>query len=225
MLLQKNKMDTKMHKNQILTALKKISQNYKILLFGFLIIAFLQIQCVGSLSKEYPQKRYYLITADKTQFGKLNKKFHYVRVNKFKISSIYEGKSFVYKQTDVSFDSDYYNEFLVFPVSNITEIFNQWVPEVELGTIPPNIFENEKLHFLSGQVSSLFGDFTDTKNPKAILEIDIYIQRASDSGIIFKKKYKQTTKLEKPQAEDLVKGWNICMTQILLSLEKDIRKL
>jgi len=204
-----------------------LQKNFKLKFFiiKFLIFSIFS-QCVGSLTKEYPQKRYYLITVEEQNFKKSRKKFPYLRVNKFKISNLYEGKNFIYKLSDVRYEADFYSEFLVFPASNITEIFQQWILKTEIGTLPPpTLFENEKLYTLSGQILSLYGNFIDSNNPGAVMELDIYIQRSSDSGVIFKKSYRQIIKIPNTQADELVKGWNQAITNILLELESDLKKV
>ncbi len=200
------------------------SLKLKFFIVKFLIFIF-SLQCVGSFTKEYPQKRYYLITVEEQNFKKSRKKFPYLKVNKFKISNLYEGKNFIYKLSGVRYDADFYSEFLVFPASNITELFQQWILKTEIGTLPPTLFENEKLYTLSGQILSLYGDFIDSNNPAAVMELDIYIQRTSDSGVIFKKNYKQIIKIPNTQADELVKGWNQAITNILLELESDLKKV
>ncbi len=197
----------------------------KQLLLLFILIPFFCLSCFGGLTKEYPSKRYYLITVDTSQFGKLNKKFPYVKINKFKISNLYESKNFIYKNSQVNYESDFYNEFLVFPVSNISEIFSQWADQVELGLISPNTFDNEKLYILSGNVTSLYGDFTNVQKPYAVLGIDVYILRASDNGIVYRGKFEQKVQISKTDPESLVNGWNEGLTNILVILESDLSKL
>lgn len=195
---------------------------FKLLLLS---LALLNLFCFGGLTKEYPSKKYYLITVDTSQFGKLNKKFPYIKVNKFKISNLYESKNFVYKNSVVNYETDFYNEFLVFPVSNISEIFFQWADLIELGVVSPTMFDNEKLYILSGNVFSLYGDFTNLQTPYAVMGIDVYIQRASDMGIVYRKKLEQKIKIPKAEPESLVKGWNEGLTNILIILESELAKL
>lgn len=191
----------------------------------FLVIFLSNFHCFGGLTKEYPSKKYYLIDVDLSKFGNLKKKFPYIKVNKFKISNIYESKNFIYKYSDVGYESDFYHEFLVFPVTNISEVFSRWADRVELGFVSPSIFDNEKLYILSGNIISLYGDFRDSKSPYAILEIDVYIQRASDMGIVYRRKFEQKVKIQKPEPEELVKGWNTGLQKILIDLESDLAKL
>lgn len=186
---------------------------------------FFFLNCFGGLAKEYPSKKYYLITVDNSKFGNLKKKFPYVKVNKFKISSIYDSKNFIYKYSEVGYEADFYNEFLVFPVTNISEVFTRWVDQVDLGLLSPSVFENEKLYILSGNIISLYGDFRDSKTPLAIIEIDVYIQRALDMGIVYRRKFEQKIKIPKPEPEELVKGWNLGLQNILIDLEQELAKL
>jgi hypothetical protein len=175
--------------------------------------------------KKNPEKRSYLISADRQKFTRGKEKFEYIKVNKFKISSYYEGKGFVYKNSEVNVESDFYNEFLTFPVANFQEIFNSWVVDTNIGKLAPGVVAEEKLFYIGGHILSLYGDFSDSKKPAAILDLDIYLQKASDSTIIYKKTYKKVISISSTNPEDLVKGWNVATTEILLELEKDVRKI
>ncbi|MCB1176320.1 MAG: hypothetical protein KDK36_01965 [Leptospiraceae bacterium] len=200
---------------------------YKLIfkLFLILLIASGSLFCTLLPEKKNPEKKNYLIIPDKTKFKKGLKKFDYIKVSKLKISSYYEDKGFVYKYSDVHFESDFYNEFLTFPVANFQEILNTWIVRTEIGELAPNIVPEEKLFHIGGHILSLYGDFSDSKNPKAILEFDIYVQKATDSTIIFKKTYSKSIKMKNSEPEQLVLGWNKAITDILLNFEKDVNKI
>ncbi len=183
------------------------------------------LDCSVLPEKKNPEKKSYLISADRQKFARGKEKFEYIKVNKFKISSYYEGKGFVYKNSDVNVESDFYNEFLTFPVANFQEIFNSWIMDTNIGKLAPGVVAEEKLFYIGGHILSLYGDFSDSKKPAAVLDLDIYLQKASDSTIIYKKTYKKIVSIPNSNPEELVKGWNVGITEILQEFEKDIRKV
>src|SRR4029453_123828 len=73
-----------------------------------------------SLSRPAPVKQMFLIesaappVAAKTQPGTL-------RVRTFNVGSAFRGKAFVYRETDLKYESDFYSEFLVAPAAMLGE--------------------------------------------------------------------------------------------------------
>ncbi|MDX1961091.1 MAG: hypothetical protein SFU98_21155 [Leptospiraceae bacterium] len=185
----------------------------------------LVLNCFNALSKqEYPKKRYFVLEANEKERPKFSNKLGGLKINKFKISPFYDSKLFVYRLTSANYDTDYYNEFMVFPAINVTEIISKWIFDSGIAENQP--FSAEEIPFqLTGSVNSLYGDFRDKKNSFAVLEIEIFLQSAKDKKIVLKKSYKLEKKLKDQTPEELVKGWNSGLTEILLELSSDLNKL
>lgn len=188
-----------------------------------LVFIFFSLECI-SLKKEFPEKKFFIIEPNQSKIIKRNPKIEKLKVNKLRISPFFEGKELVYRKNDVTYETDFYNEFLIFPASNITEQITNWF--ISSGLVKYSLNRTPTLdsfYVLEGTINSLYGDFRDD-TPKAVLEIEFYLLDDA-SKVLFKKAYKTQTTLEKKEPESLVKGWNIGLTKIILKLEKDLRKL
>jgi hypothetical protein len=57
------------------------------------------------------------------------------------------------------------------------------------------------------------------------LEIQFTLQKNNEQESLFKKKYSYEGKLEIISPEEIIKSWNIGLTDILQKFESDIRKI
>ncbi|MEM7181884.1 MAG: hypothetical protein AAF518_13285 [Spirochaetota bacterium] len=181
--------------------------------------------CSLSPQKKFPKKQYYIIEPKYSSSKKSDTKISSIRVVKFRISKLYENKGFVYKKSDVSFDSDFYNEFLISPSQLITERVEDWLLRTGLiGQTASRTRFVEAEYILEGYIHSLYGDFSDKKNPQAVLGIDFYLIDNNNMGVKFSTKLTHKEKLKKAIATELVKGWNRCFSKILLQLTEQLKK-
>ncbi|MCB1191885.1 MAG: hypothetical protein KDK90_15675 [Leptospiraceae bacterium] len=195
-------------------------KNYKLMILLIVLFAF---NCI-SLKKEFPEKKFYIIEPDKTKIVKRANKIDKLKINKLKISPFFEGKELVYRKNDVNYETDFYNEFLIYPASNITEQVITWLISSGFAKYSINRAAGlDSTYILDGNINLLYGDFKSEK-PKAILEIEFYLFDHS-SNVLFKKLYHTETELEKKEPAYLIKGWNLGLTKIILNLEDDLRKV
>ncbi len=154
-----------------------------------LVFAISLTNCVSSISREAPKKRFFSIEADA---GKIKKstavKFSKLRINKLKINSNYEGKEFIYRK-DLDFESDYYNQFLTSPPTNITEQVITWINESRLSEVITNRMSSSDSNLLlEGNINLLYADFSGGKI-YSILEIEFYLSDNAKDQVVFKKVY------------------------------------
>ena len=194
------------------------------LLFIQLVIFLSFNTCGNILKKEFPQKKYFILEPDYSKVIQNSKYFNSIRIVKLKISPFFEGKNFVYRQGDFNYESDFYNEFLVFPSSAFLECITRWLAESNTGEVLSNTIY-EDTYLVSASVDSLYIDFRNEKSPKSILEIQFTLQKNNEQESLFKKKYSYEGKLEIISPEEIIKSWNIGLTDILQKFESDIRKI
>lgn len=195
----------------------------RLLIFSFVLLSFVT-SCV-SITKESPKKRFFSIEADISKIKKNSSpKFAKLRVNKLKITSNYEGKEFIYRK-DLDFESDFYNQFLVSPPTNITEQTINWINESKLSEVITNRLGGSDSNLvLEGNINLLYADFTGGKI-FSILEIEFYLSDNTKDQILFKKVYSKKISSSDKDPVSILKGWNQGLTEILLSLETDLREV
>ncbi len=194
------------------------------LLFILLVIFFSINSCGNILKKDFPQKKYYILEPDYSKIIQNPKYFNSIRVVRIKISPFFEGKNFVYRQGEFNYESDFYNEFLVFPSNAFLECITRWLAESNTGEVLSNTIY-EDTYLISASVDSLYIDFRNEKVPKSILEIQFSLQKNNEQESLFKKKYSYEGKLEIISPEEIIKSWNVGLTDVLHNFENDLRKI
>jgi ABC-type uncharacterized transport system auxiliary subunit len=146
-----------------------------------------------------------------------------VEVSRFRISSNFSSKSLVYKISDVGYEADFYNEFLAFPSANITEESIEWLAESRIfRNVTDTAASADRDLLLEGNITALYGDFTASQEPKAVMAIRFALID-NEGNIEMNKSYSERSKLAAKDATSLIKGFNQCLAEILTSLEKDLK--
>jgi cholesterol transport system auxiliary component len=203
-------------------------KSYFLALFvGTLAVPAFIAGCVG-VERSYPEKRYFALesTDDRGPSQPINGVA--LRVRRFRISPRYEGKSFVYRKSEMSYESDFYNEFLVSPASLFTEAVRQDLASSGLfqHVVDPGS-PLDLTHTLQGTVSELYGDYRDAGAPKAALAMEFLLVRDSSAhpAIVFQKKYRREITIKERSPESLVRGWSEALKQIMIGLRRDLARV
>lgn len=180
--------------------------------------------CVN-FSKEAPKKRFFTIEADASKIKKASSfKFNKLKIQKLKISPNYEGREFVYRR-DLDFESDFYNQFLVSPPTNITEQVVHWINESNLSEVVTNRLSSSDSNLtLDGNINLLYADFSGGKI-HSILEIEFYLSDNMKDRIVFKKVYSKKILATDKEPVSIVRSWNQALTEMLVTLETDLRNI
>jgi uncharacterized lipoprotein YmbA len=183
--------------------------------------------CV-SMERSYPEKRYFALKATDDRGSPQPINGVVLRIRRLRISPRYEGKSFVYRISELNYESDFYNEFLVSPVSLFTE-------EVRQGLANSGLFQHvvdpgsqlDYTHTLEGTVSQLYGDYRDPGSPKAALEMEFLLVGAASThpAIVFQKNYRREVATKNRSPEALVTGWSEDLKQIMADLQGDLARV
>lgn len=193
-----------------------------VFIFTSLAFAISLLGCV-SISKEAPKKRFFTMEADTTKIKKGSAaKFSKLRINKLKINSNYEGKEFIYRK-DLDFESDFYNQFLTSPPTNITEQVITWISESKLSEVITNRISSADANILlEGNINLLYVDFSGGKI-YSVLEIEFYLSDNAKDQVVFKKLYSKKILAPDKEPVSIIRAWNQGLTEILISLESDLR--
>ena len=191
---------------------------------AFILLA-LASGCVG-IEKSYPDKRYFVLEVNRNVNPSNSPGNGVLQIANIRVSPRYEDKGFVYRTSGSSYESDFYNQFLVSPAALLGE-------ELRKGLAQSQIFRHvinassqlEPTHVLEGVVDALYGDFRDPGAPKAVLEMEFFLRKESPSKaeIVTAKRYAKSVAVTGRSPEALVKGWNEALDAILGSLLADLK--
>jgi cholesterol transport system auxiliary component len=171
------------------------------------------------------QRQTFVLNVSRPSGSPLHKIGAVLRIRRFRVLPPYEGERFVYRTGDLTYESDYYNRFLLDPSSMITEEVGQWLVDSGLFRSGVDFAEYEgPTYILEGSVTALYGDYSRGIQPKAALQIEFFLSE-DDSGhltIVFHKRYRREVPLKGMKPQDLVKEWNEALKDILTDLEGDL---
>ncbi len=190
-----------------------------------LLSCLLLFSCV-QLERSYPDKHYFVLDVTSKEQPATGTVKGVLAVSDVSISRRYEGQSFVYRLSETSYESDFYNQFLIAPAALITE-------DVRKTLAQSRIFEHvigaatdlEATYRLQGMVNSLYGDFTDAHAPRAVIEMQFFLTRKTPTGdeILVANRYAKSVPLSARSPDALVKGWDTAVEDILNSLSADLK--
>ena len=202
--------------------MKKLLSN---LWHGAFILLALASGCVG-IERSYPDKRYFVLEVNRNVNPSNSPGNGVLQIANIRVSPRYEDKGFIYRTSGSSYESDFYNQFLVSPAALLGE-------ELRKGLAQSQIFRHvinassqlEPTHVLEGVVDALYGDFRDPGAPKAVLEMEFFLRKesASKADIVAARRYAKSVAVNGRSPEALVKGWNEALDAILSSLVADLR--
>ncbi len=197
-----------------------------ILTFGIFILFSLSIGCVN-LEKSYIEKHYFALDSSPAEDIASPDTGKVITVRRLRVSPKYEGKGLVYRLGELSYESDYYNEFFISPVSMFTE-------EIRKRLAGSGLFKNvvdpssllDSTYILEGAVTTLYGDYRVSTAPKAVMEIQFLLLRETDISpeIVLQRQYQKEEPLNGNTPDALVKSWNTAFNQILTEFENDLKE-
>jgi cholesterol transport system auxiliary component len=197
-----------------------------LLTIGIFILFSLSTGCIN-LERSYIEKRYFILEASSDVNISSPDSNTVLTVRRLRVSAKYEDKGFVYRLKELSYESDFYNEFFISPVSMFTE-------EIRKRLAVSGLFKHvvdpssllDSTYVLEGAVTALYGDYRVSTAPKAVMEIQFLLLQETDSNpkIIFQSQYHKEEPLKGNTPDALVKSWNEALSQILTEFETDLKE-
>jgi cholesterol transport system auxiliary component len=183
----------------------------------------------GCVGRKYVEKGSFALDVPPNGAASSSESDAVLRVRTLRVSPRYEGKSFVYRTSDLAYESDYYNQFFAPPDTMITEEVRDWLGSSGLfKEVVDYTGQVEHTHVLEGEVIDLYGDYSErgSSRSKAVLGIEFRFIHEIDAEpkLIFQKRYRKAVPVASPAPDVLVRGWNDALQKILTELEADLRK-
>jgi hypothetical protein len=146
-------------------------------------------------------------------------------IRSLEVAVPFEGRDFVYRTGDFSYDRDPYAEFMVPPAEALISPICTWwresggfsaVAEAGSAVKPDTLVE---IH-----VVQLYGDFRQAAKPAAVLAMSFVFFDATNGlagNVILQKEYRREIPLKAATATALIDGWNQALAQVLNSAVVD----
>lgn len=192
--------------------------------FGILVVV-VAVSAGCSLKKQSPAKLHYLVEAKRPGEPVAAEARATLRVRNLQMASPFEGRGFVYRNSELGYEADFYHEFLVAPQSMLTEQVRRWLAASgRFRAVLDPASKVDATHSLEGNVNAFYADFRDQGPPKAVLEIHFLLvnDQGASPQIVFQKVYHQDVPAENRSPDALVKAWSNAVAQALAALDRDL---
>ena len=147
-----------------------------------------------------------------------------LRINRFVVAQPFDGRTLVYRISDTRYEADYYNEFLAFPATMLTENVIRHLAASRLyqAVVPMTSSIDSKL-VLEGAVVHLYGDLRSS-GAHAVLGIRFLLARDGGGEILYDRLIERRVAVAARSASALVAGYDAALGQILAELAADLAK-
>ena len=176
----------------------------------------------GACSRPAPVKGMFLLepalppASAKTHPGTL-------RIGTVTVGAPFRGRQFVYREAELKYETDYYNEFLVAPAANVGEAAGRALTAAKVfTTVVPTGTALDPDWVLDVFVGSLYGDGRTVDKPEAVLSM-IFFLRRGDAGVpVWSKAYEKRVPFTTGSASSYVAAQNAALGEILAELARDL---
>jgi len=179
-----------------------------------------------ALSRPSPVKRTFLLDPTLPAAASAAAKPVSIRVGSVSVAAPFRGKQFVFRESDLKFESDFYDEFFVAPAIMFSDATAKALVAAKAfrRVVPFGGASDDGEYTLDGFVSEFYADTRDAAAPAAVITITYYLTPANVIGqnVVWTKEYRQREKVAGVGAEAIARGWNAALTAILAELARDL---
>ena len=181
--------------------------------------------CV-SLAKSFPDKHYYALDVTRQGEPGVPVPGAVLDVRGLVVSPRFEGKELVYRTGETRYESDFYHAWFVSPSAMLTQQVQNWLRHSQLfESVVATSSYLDATHILEGTVTALYGDYRQQGEQKAVVGMHIVLieDNSTRATSLFQRDYHQMVELTETSPDELTRGWNQGLQQILMTLEEDLR--
>jgi hypothetical protein len=177
-----------------------------------------------SLSRPSVARRTFLLEPTPPPMASVQK-LTALRVGLVNVAAPYRGKAFVYRQSELKFEADFYSEFFVSPTAMLSEATARALAAANVfrRTVPPSASDPAD-YVLDGFASELYGDMRDPAKPMAAVAITYYLSpsNALVPNVIWTREYRQRVPAAEATPDAFARAWNVALSAILADLARDL---
>ena len=183
--------------------------------------------CFGFGSKDVVSDdtpRYYMIDVARGNVAVEFAKDRVVRLNPVRVTSLYRGKTLVFRIGENEYRPQPPHQFFAEPSEMFTEQLRRWLEKTGLFSRVVISDDVPADMVLDTAVTALYGEQRDQFSPQAVLEMQFFLMSNDPNNTkpLFQTGLRVDVDIEQSTPENVVKGWKQGLEELFWTLEDDL---
>jgi cholesterol transport system auxiliary component len=191
---------------------------------AFIALAAALASC--SLTRPSPVKHMFLLEPTPPAAVSTAAKPVSIRIGVVNVAAPFRSRQFVFRESDLKFESDFYDEFFVAPAIMVSDATAKALAASNAfrRVVPFGATSDDGDYTLDGFVSELYADMRDAAAPAAVITVTYYLTPtgALEANVVWSREYRQHVRISGAGPEAVARGWNAALSAILADLARDL---
>jgi hypothetical protein len=183
---------------------------FKLRIFSLITVIMLCLLTTGCLTKKYIERNQYLLNINVPKSTEHVSTKSPLFLYPIVVRAPFNQLSFLYRVSSDHYLTDYYNGFLISPGEQLYPVLKKFLINKGYFNLVNQTLDPNKIIRLRVEVTELYADYRDRKNPKALTSVNFFLSRNYQGReiILLDKTFSLAMPLRAKNTESLLAAWN-----------------